>query len=406
MTLRTALPHPAEWTNADLMVLVAGMVGAAVPGWASDRASRPPPRQFVGGSTGSALRGVVVLVVDGLGWHQLRGCGHAPLLEAAARDQEPIRAELPSTTVTNLAAIGTGRTGGDHGLLGYTMVVPDASGTPAVFNPLVWRFGLRGGGADARVDVVPEALVPRPTMFEALAASGVDMTVVVDPAFVDSGLTRASLRGGQRLARRGLAATLATAVEAVTASTRPAIAYCHHPAVDTAGHVHGPATPAWSSAVAAVDDALRTTVARLPADVALVVTADHGMVAVDSDQVVELGPEHPLLDDVALVAGEPRMRTVVVDEGVDVDTVASRWQDFLGDRATVATTALAVADGWFGPAVRPTHARRLGDIVVASHLGSVSHPRVDPHGGRLAGMHGSFTAAERDVPALVLTAAV
>ncbi len=398
--MQPVLPDVREWTSADLVGLVAEMVGwtGEVP---TDARPARRPRQFT--AHGEGLRGVVVIVVDGLGWHQLVGCGHAPLLETAAADQAPIRAELPSTTVTNLAAIGTGRRGGDHGLLGYTMVLPDGAGVPAVFNPLVWRFGLRGGGGDARVEVVPESLVPRPTMFETLARAGVEMTVVVDPAFVDSGLTRAALRGGQRLARRGLTATLAAAVSAATATTGPAIAYCHHPTVDTMGHVHGPDTPPWQAAVAQVDAALQVAAADLPDDVAIVVTADHGMVPVAPADVVELGPGHPLLHGVAMVAGEPRMRTLVVDPDADPAEVAQRWRVALGDTATVIATRQAVADGWFGAVVPPAHGARLGDLVVASHVGAVSHPRVDPHGGRLAGMHGSITAAERDIPALVLT---
>lgn len=96
------------------------------------------------------------------------------------------------------------------------------------------------------------------------------------------------------------------------------------------------------------------------------------------------------------------MRTLVVTPDVAPTVVADRWQEALGDRATVATTAAAVAAGWFGPDVPARHARRLGDVVIASHVGTVSHARVDPHGGRLAGMHGGMTAAEREIPALLL----
>ena len=260
MRLQPVLPAPGEWTNADLVGLAAGMVGwtgqAPAAGGALRRAPTAVREQRCAGTAawGRGARGRRVwLAPVAAVW----ACATAG---TAAGDQDPIRADLPSTTVTNLAAIGTGRTSGDHGLLGYTMVLPDAAGNPAVFNPLVWRFGLRGGGADARRELVPESLVPRPTMFETLARDGIDVTVVVDPAFLDSGLTRAVLRGGQRLGRRGLADTLAAAVTAVATPAGPALAYCHHPAVDKAGHVHGPHTPPWQEAVAEVDEVLHATV--------------------------------------------------------------------------------------------------------------------------------------------------
>lgn len=391
-------PHPDEWTNADLMGLAAGMIGWKAADPVEFGRGRSVPRQF--GEQG--LRGVVVLVVDGLGWHQLRGCGVAPLLEDAASRQDPIRAVLPSTTVTNLASIGTGREGGDHGLLGYTMVMPDGSGAPVVFNPLVWRFGLRGRGEDARSHVVPEALAPRPTMLERFADDGVSTTVVLDPAFLDSGLTRAGLRGGQRVAVQGLAATLDRAVAAVATVDGPAVAYCHHGRVDMVGHLDGPLTPMWREAVAEVDRCVADVVATLPDDVGIVVTADHGMVTIAPDDVVEVPARPGLLEGVALVAGEPRMRTLVVAPGVVAATVADRWAEAVGDWATVMETPDAVAQGWFGSNVPADHAARLGDIVIAVHRGSLSHPRVDAYGGRLTGMHGAMTAAERDIPALVL----
>lgn len=387
-----APPVAGEFTNADLLPAVARMVGVDV----GDVTADPVVPQVARDD----LRGIVLLVVDGLGWHQLATTSVAPFLRAAARNQDqPSRSVLPSTTTTNLVSIGTGRHGGDHGILGYTMVLDDT-----VFNTLVWRDGLRGGGADARDRVVPEALVPRGTMLERLLAADVTTAAVLHPDFLDSGLTRAGLRGGQRLAAVGLTSTLRTAIDLVTAAATPAVVYTHHPHVDKAGHAHGPHTPEWDQALAEVDSVVATAVADLPRDVALVVTADHGMVAMDDDDLTSLADGDPLLDGVRLVAGEPRMRTLVVDEGVDTDAVAARFAEVLGDRATVRTTTDAVAVGWFGPTVPDEHARRLGDVVVASHVGSVPHERVDPHRGRLPGMHGALTAAERDIPLLVLTA--
>lgn len=392
-----APPVPGEFTNADLLPAVARWLEVdADAGWPDVEpvTVAAPPQLSVTG-----LRAVVVLVVDGLGWHQLHHTAVAPFLADVAADQpQPSRAVLPSTTSTNLVSIGTGRHGGDHGVLGYTMVLDDA-----LFNTLVWRDGLRGGGADARATVVPEALVPRPTMLERLAAAGATTATVLQPEFLDSGLTRAGLRGGQRRVAVGLDDTLRVARDVVASTDGPAVVYAHHSRVDVAGHAAGPHTEPWDTAVAEVDRALSDLVGRLPSDVAVVVTADHGMVAMHEQDLVEVGDGHPLLAGVRLVAGEPRMRTLVVDDGVDAATVAARFAAERGDRATVRTTGDAVAAGWFGPHVSDDHAVRLGDVVVASHVGSVPHPRVDPRRGRLAGMHGSLTAAERDVPLLVLT---
>jgi arylsulfatase A-like enzyme len=50
---------------------------------------------------------IVVLVIDGLGWNQLRAsAAEAPFL--AALDGHPVAAGFPTTTVTSLASLGVG----------------------------------------------------------------------------------------------------------------------------------------------------------------------------------------------------------------------------------------------------------------------------------------------------------
>jgi hypothetical protein len=341
-------------------------------------------------------RAHIVLVVDGLGWRQLGQTDAASFLTAAGG--RSIDTVLPSTTVASLGSLGTGRPPGDHGLLGYTVPWP---GESQPFNPLVWRVGLQSGGREVIEEIVPESLVPRRTTFEQAHAAGLAMTAVVHPHFVDSGLTRAILRGGQRIVAEGLEHTLVAAARA-SRGDQPAIVYCHHGDVDTAGHAHGPNTEDWRSALRTVDAAVRATVAALDDDTVLIVTADHGMVAVAPDDVRELDGREDLLADVDVVAGEPRMRTLRLREGADPVAVAARWREAFGDDATVLTSAEAIAAGWFGPTVPPEHADRLGDVIVASHRGSLVHAHVDPFGGRLAGMHGSITREELEVPLIAI----
>jgi hypothetical protein len=349
---------------------------------------------------GLALAGdrVVVLVVDGLGSRQLaRRPGVAPLLSGLPGDD--IDAAFPTTTVTSLASLGTGSPASQHGLVGYAFALPDHSQPLA---PLGWRVGLRGGGFDARTVVVPEALVPDPTAFERAYAAGVATTVVLDPDFPDSGLSRAVLRGGERRTGRGLRDVLGLAVDAVTSADGPAVAYAHHPLVDWAGHTDGACSEAWCDAVHDVDRVLREVRAGLGPDVTVLVTADHGMVDVPEPDVVELRDLPGLLDGVRVLAGEPRVRQLALEPDADVEEVAARWRTALGERALVVPRSTALP--WFGPDPSPTAVAHIGELVVVARRGSMVHADVDPHGGRHLGQHGGPSRAERLVPLRHLTA--
>ena len=84
-------------------------------------------------------RQVVLLVLDGLGWEQLRADrAHAPTV--AAGQGGPITSVVPTTTATALTSITTGRPPADHGVVGYRMRVDGADGQgDEVMNVLRWR---------------------------------------------------------------------------------------------------------------------------------------------------------------------------------------------------------------------------------------------------------------------------
>ena len=65
---------------------------------------------------------IVLLVLDGLGWDQLQE--HAALMPAlSSLEGGRITTVAPTTTSTALSSIATGLTPGEHGLIGYRMVV-------------------------------------------------------------------------------------------------------------------------------------------------------------------------------------------------------------------------------------------------------------------------------------------
>jgi hypothetical protein len=346
------------------------------------------------------MRAVVVLVVDGLGRRLLDDhAGLAPLLATAPG--VTLDAPFPTTTSTSLTTIGTGLAPGEHGIVGYSLAVPGHERRLVV---LTWGWQRQDLDLDARAEVPPEGLQPAPTVLERARSSGVDAVTVLRPEFPDSGLTRAALRGGRVLTATGLDDTLATAVEAATAGSAPVVVYAHHGDLDTIGHVTGPATDQWCQELARVDGALARTTEGLPDDIAIVVTADHGMVHLPPEGFVELADEPTLLDGVRLLTGDPRARQLHTVPGAAED-VAAAWREHTGDRAHVVTRDLAIESGWFGPRVDERVRPLIGDVVIGTRVPDVAwvHRDEDPFGGRLLGQHGAPTPDEVEVPALVLT---
>ena len=353
----------------EVLLGAAGACGITLPGadtsGAAARLGLPEARQ------------VCVVLVDGLGWHNLAArAEEAPFLTGTQPQQA--RSTFPSTTATNLAYLGTGQEGGQTGMLGYT--VRDHDGR--LLNLVSWNR-----------DVDPLQWQPVPTVFERLADAG-GVAVSIGPwRFAESGLTLAALRGSEYSPAQSLAERVDSALSHLR-DPEVDLVYLYWGEVDAAGHQHGWRSQRWASELRSADAELERLAQRVPPGTVLIITADHGMVDV------------PLADrtDVAdLLAGEPRAIHLYT-RPARAAAVARRWQEVLDDRGEVLERAEAVAAGLVGP-VAPGMRRVLGDVlVIARGTHAVLDSRTAATSGTsMIGMHGARTDEEMTVPLIVLT---
>ncbi|HSK25218.1 MAG TPA: alkaline phosphatase family protein [Egicoccus sp.] len=380
-------PRPPRYETAGLARLLPDAV-AALNGGTTDLLAWP-----------DRPRAVIVLVLDGLGRHQLDE--HADVAPWLAQAPGPtLDATFPTTTASALTSLGTGRPPGEHGIVGFAMRAPHR---PRMLVTLTWSWDRYEPVTDARADAVPESIQPLTTVFDRLRPTAVRPVAVLRPEFIGSGLTRAAFRGADQVPAVGLQDTLAAARDAVTAGGQ-ALVYAHHGDIDQAGHAAGPGSEPWCDALAAADTALQQFVVDLPPDVALGVTADHGMVATPTDRLTDVRDHPDLAAGIEWFAGEPRARQLHARDGATAD-VAAAWRELLGDDACVVLRDEAIDAGWFGAVVSPAARRSIGDVIVTATGDGfgVVHGDLDPFGGRLPGQHGALTPAEVEVPALLLT---
>jgi Type I phosphodiesterase / nucleotide pyrophosphatase len=366
------LPHLADVVPSVLSAMgVAGFDGPI-----------PLPRE---------IAGACVLLIDGLG---------ADLLDTYAEDA-PVLASLrgrtlqvgfPSTTVAGLAAVGTGCRSGEHGMVGLSFRLPGAD----VINALGWRP--HPSGRDLRDKFPPEQVQPMPTTFERASASGIAVSVISGAQFTGSGLTRAVLRGGRYVGVQALG-DLAACVRSALADG--GFCYGYHSELDLLGHVYGPGSTAWQMQLRQVDRLVESIVEGLPPGGLLAVVADHGMVAVDPSEVVDVDACEPLLDGVVAIGGEPRARHIYVADGA-AESVLAAWRETLAQRAWVVSRDEAISAGWFGDRIGDDVRFRIGDVIAAARgSAGVMRRTVEPLLSSLIGQHGSLTPAEQEVPLLL-----
>lgn len=328
-------------------------------------------------------RHVVVVLLDGLGHHQLDARkGHAPFLRSI--ESGIVTAGFPTTTAASLALFGTGLPAGRTGMSGYTARNPR---TGELANLISWEGAYRA-----------EEWQPMPSLLAEADREGFAVTTLGKRTFAGSGLTHAVLRGGQFIGAERLADRIDVALGI---ARQPGVSYCYWGEIDAAGHRHGWQSDQWVAALEDADRELRRLADSLPRDSVMVITADHGMVDVPGAPRWDVGKTPELAQAVEVVAGEPRALHLHVPER-DVPEVVRRWTETLGDSAVVMTRTEAEEAGLFGP-ISLEARDRIGDVVVAmAGRATVVDSRVQSAQSMgLVGMHGSLTPEELQVPLLI-----
>ena len=237
-----------------------------------------------------------------------------------------------------------------------------------------------------------------PTTFERAASAGIAVSVVSGAEHTGSGLTRAVLRGGRYVGVQALG-DLAACVRAAVCDR--GFCYGYHGELDLLGHLYGPGSPAWRIQLRHVDRLVESVVEGLPPGGLLAVVADHGMVSVESFDIVDIDDCPALLDGVEAIGGEARARYVYVADGAE-SAVLAAWRETLAGRAWVVSREEAIAAGWFGPRISAEAHRRIGDVVAAARSSAAMVRRtIEPLESSLIGHHGSLTSAEQRVPLLL-----
>jgi hypothetical protein len=323
----------------------------------------------------SSARAVVVLVLDGLGWDQLQT--HRELMPTvAAMVGGPIHTVAPTTTATALTSITTGLTPAEHGLVGYRIVVGGE-----VMNVLRWSVGDQA----VRRSHPPREVQP----FEPFLGQTVPVVSVAE--LQGSAFSEAHLRGSDPVGWRAASSIAVQAKAEVEAGER--FVYCYYGGIDKIAHERGFGA-FYDAELRAADRLVADMLEALPADTALLVTADHGQVHV-GDRLVT--PSATLLAPVTSQSGEGRFRWLHAAKGA-VDDVAAIARDELGHLAWVVTKEQTLDEHWFGAVMAPAVRGRLGDVALVAHEPVSFHEPADSGPFELVCRHGSLTSAEINVP--------
>lgn len=374
--LRSSGACLAKLGDISLPDIIPAALGALDPSFAD---ARPDLSERLGLKSCSA---VVIILVDGLGLYPLvQHLGHARTLRAFRDDIQTAYSVVPSTTAAGITACGTGQYPGSTRMVGYSVFHDEQ-----LFNLLAFTDGID-----------PHSWQECPTFFEKLDDVGIGSATILPAKFAGSGLTSAALRGAEFVPATRWDDRCEAAISQLRKGKK--LVYLYWSDIDATGHAHGTDSSAWSDALEDFDAGLGNFLKKIPQDIRVLLTADHGMINVDFAQLIDVANTPALREGVRVSAGETRAVHVHCELGADPEVVRQRWQDVLGERAWVVDqTDLAQLIG-DGPGLALT-----GDFVAFSRgRGGLVDSRTQSAGAMaLVGVHGSLTPEEMLIPLIPL----
>jgi hypothetical protein len=331
---------------------------------------------------------LILVVVDGLGAHNLeRARGHARFLSDARHSARVIETVFPSTTAAALTTLMTGATPLRHGIVGYRIRDPQSG---VVFNQL------------NELEQAPNGWMRVPTLAKQFQTDA-DVVIVGRSKFEKSALSDVIYDGARYFPAESLDERFGVARELSSTNGRVVVVYVSE--LDSLAHKHGVSSTAWADALEALDNVAKTAHVSLPDGVRMVITADHGVIDIDS-------ASHSMFTDPRLtmnvddIGGEPRCLQLYVADKAHISDLVDIWREFVGDRAEVLTRDEVVSQELFGLAEHAddTVADRLGDVFILATGETVFYDgnAINTAPQKMIGQHGARSEAEMLIPLIVL----
>ena len=389
---------------ANLPATIAALFGAGLKD-----PSLPPLRHDIWAAWSDGLRRIVLVVIDALGYLQLRA--------AMAQDERlvfhrladagslmPITSTFPSTTNTVLSTLWTGFSPAAHGILAYELYLRELG--VAASTLFFWPIAHRRRDSLAEWGIDADKFVPVPGLATQLAAHGIMTRSLISKAYAESLLSRIHRRGVREVvpfvAMGDMWAGLQQIIERRRDERLLLMAYWD--SIDGITHQYGPHHHTWDIELAGLSWMMeRAFLSRLtPAQrkgTLLLLVADHGGVATPPAAAVRLDRHPELRNSLALPPlGESRVPFLHV-RGDALARVQGYLQERLAHCFALLTREQVLNSGLLGPGpIFAETPHRLGDLI---GLARGNHYLArDSAQLKTLGRHGGLQAEEMMVPLL------
>lgn len=324
----------------------------------------------------------IVVMVDGLGFENLRDARQGFLQRSLAPNNFAL-CGFPSTTAASIASFSTGRSASEHGLFGYSIYDRSLNEVVNLLSGLD-RFSILDYFKGSPISEHSRTKVHAVTL----------------PDYENTGFTRATMHGAIHHFEAAIGDRFAAALR-ITEEHPGSLVYLYLPELDKEAHRFGVNSLQWHELFADVEHEISDLVDKCADDVGIILTADHGVIDVQSDNHIYLDEIDLLEGCLQGVSGDPRAPFVYLKQPDSARDLADLLNARFGEKAIVVTPRELVDAGyWTGAILEDIDV--LPDLVVLALQDVAFFHRAfaKPSSMKVVGQHGSITERELKVPVL------
>lgn len=330
-------------------------------------------------------RSVCVILVDGLGSHNLKSSGaHAGFLNS--KPSIPASCYFPATTAASIVSFSTGTPPWENKFIGYQIFERK---TQTKRNLLT--------GWDSS-DTAREFQTLQ-TVSEMALEQSVEFHTVAPAAYQDSGFTAATMRGSEFHGTKSLEERFEI-TKKLLFDAKQKVVYLYIPELDQLAHAKGWQSQSWLSKLEDVDAEISSLAGGLNKHAAVLVTADHGVVDVPHSNHVYIDQhldKEMLLD----VGGDTRALYLYLSEPDDTARHLATLEEAVGDSCYVVTPQDLIEAGYWPQGYEGDS---VPDILILAKKEVALYHRdfAKKKSLEMIGHHGSITQQEMNIPLITI----
>ncbi|MCI0506675.1 MAG: alkaline phosphatase family protein [Gammaproteobacteria bacterium] len=346
----------------------------------------------------AAAQNVVLLVIDGLGYHYLTEVGKHSALTRHLRAK--LTTVFPSTTATAITTFLTGLAPQQHGLTGWFTYFHELGSIIAVL-PFRPRFG---GAPSGELNISVKSLYGHTPIFDLIKR---DCYIIAPDSIAYSDFNLAHSGKAHIKPYKTLAECFKFTRDIIHGNQQKKYIYTYWPLLDGMAHDKGIGSHDVKQHFRDIDRAFSRFINNIKgSDTLVIATADHGIIDSGREHCIEL-EHYPQLQDMLTMplTGERRMAYCYVETGRH-EAFKNYLQNTFDDQMKIFDSRQLIEQHYFGLGEpHPQLHHRVGDYTLAMN-GNLTIMDAVPGEKRYyhIGTHGGMSEQEMYVPLIIVEA--